>query len=338
MMQMQGYKVIEYSNAGSESECENKVEILSLAELQALSALHKKEFPNDILNIQSSLCQVFNRKTIEQIANYAKPGDIVCHPFGPAHQQVMTAYPDLFHIETGIGYDNPYLQFRVYESYSHWHFIMGKEDIKAGSDYNWVVPNYFDTSEWTVKNNHAGYLLLFGRVQENKGVNIVKEIAKYSGVDTIICGTMDIANELRDRTANKEDMNSCIQDGAIPNLYYKSPVRGKDRDALLGNALAVLMPTRYIEPFGCSGIEGQLCGTPLIASDFGAFSETVGDSQFRCKTLKDWLHAVELARTADRIKIAEKARDKYSLETIGTMYDKVFTQISELTNKGWYTL
>jgi glycosyltransferase involved in cell wall biosynthesis len=47
------------------------------------------------------------------------------------------------------------------------------------------------------------------------------------------------------------------------------------------------MPRCYIEPFGGSGVEVLLCGTPLIAVDYGAFTETIidGVNGFRCHTL-----------------------------------------------------
>lgn len=339
MMQAYGYKVYEYSNEGSESECENKVPILSLKELQRLSALHRTEFPNDILNTGSTLCREFNDIVIRKLRSRIQTGDIICHPFGPTHTAITQAFPQAFHVEMGIGYNNPCLPFRIYESYSHWHYIMGREGTQQGSDYNWVVPNYFDVSEWTYQFNSGKYLLLFGRVQDDKGLQIVKEIAKHTDLKVIVCGTMSIANELRDRVDNRSsESGETLLDPAIPNLFYKPPVRGKDRDELLGNAIAILMPTRYMEPFGCSGVEGMLCGTPLISSDFGAFSETQPDSKYRCKTLKDWLNAIELAKTANRQLIAQTARARYGLTQIGEMYDKVFTQISELNDKGWYTL
>lgn len=100
------------------------------------------------------------------------------------------------------------------------------------------------------------------------------------------------------------------------------------------------MPTNFIEPFGGSGVEGLLCGTPLIATDYGAFTETVqeGFNGYRCKTLRDWLEAIEVVGNLDRKAIAEKARATYSLQACGKRYDKAFTQMYELYDEGWYTL
>ena len=100
------------------------------------------------------------------------------------------------------------------------------------------------------------------------------------------------------------------------------------------------MPTLFIEPFGGSGVEGMLCGTPLLASDYGAFTETVipDVTGYRCKTLWDWLDAIENVSKLDRKEIARIARSRYSLEACGKMYDKAFTQMHQLHAEGWYTL
>ena len=93
-------------------------------------------------------------------------------------------------------------------------------------------------------------------------------------------------------------------------------------------------------PFGGAGVEGMLCGTPLIASDFGAFTETIqsGVNGYRCHVLKQWLGAINAVQNLDRRKIAEAARARYSLQQCGTEYAAVFRQLDDLHDEGWYTL
>jgi glycosyltransferase involved in cell wall biosynthesis len=100
------------------------------------------------------------------------------------------------------------------------------------------------------------------------------------------------------------------------------------------------MPTNFLEPFGGSGVEGMLCGTPLVSSDYGAFTETVvpGLTGYRCKTLRDWLESLEKVEELDRQKVADHARQRFSLQACSVLYDKAFTQMYELYDRGWYTL
>jgi hypothetical protein len=68
-------------------------------------------------------------------------------------------------------------------------------------------------------------------------------------------------------------------------------------------------------------------------------TETVSEGMgFRCHTLRDWLTAIEDVEKLDRKKIAEVARSRYSLESCGRQYQKIFLQLQDLYEKGWYQL
>jgi hypothetical protein len=63
-----------------------------------------------------------------------------------------------------------------------------------------------------------------------------------------------------------------------------------------------------------------------------------GITGYRCKTLRDWLDALEVVGDLDRKMVADVARGTYSLEACGAKYDKAFREIHELYSTGWYTL
>lgn len=116
-------------------------------------------------------------------------------------------------------------------------------------------------------------------------------------------------------------------------------IGARAKSDMLRNALAIIMPTRYVEPFGGSGVEAQLCGTPVISSDFGCYHETIehGQTGFRCHTLGDYLEAIKAVPGLDRRYIAERAKSLYGLVPVGKKYDSVFKQIVDLSKNGWYT-
>ncbi len=113
---------------------------------------------------------------------------------------------------------------------------------------------------------------------------------------------------------------------------------GQEKVEVMRRARCKLMPTNYIEPFGFSGIEAQLCGVPLISTSFGAFQETIieGVTGYRCHTLADWVAAIQLSWSLDRRAIAELARSRYSKEAVGRQYDWIFQQLADLSGRGWY--
>lgn len=323
MLQPYGYRVVEYSNGESESTADEKVVMLSADELQEMTGPRAREnFHGDLAAVGTPWHTEFEKRLLPALQSRVKPGDLICHPFGHAHGSVVEQFKTNIHVETGIGYPTTMPgTIKIFESYAWRHFHCGK-DGRQGSHYEYVIPNYFDLADWEPNYAPGSYLAFLGRIDACKGLDTIHEIAKYTDKKILLCGQGDHTQWQH------------------PNIEYLGPIHGKQRSIFLRNALCSLMPTNFIEPFGGSGVEGLLCGTPLIATDYGAFTETVqhGFNGFRCKSLLDWLEAIDRVGELDRKKISDAARDRYSLEACGAMYDKAFEQITTLYNKGWYTL
>ncbi len=110
-----------------------------------------------------------------------------------------------------------------------------------------------------------------------------------------------------------------IGPGTPPNYgEYLGVMQPKERAELMGGAIAVIAPSMFPEPFCLVAIEAQMCGTPTITTDWGAFTETNenGVSGYRCSTLDEFTQAVEDCKNLDRKKIRERAIRKYSLEAV----------------------
>jgi glycosyltransferase involved in cell wall biosynthesis len=323
MMQKYGYYIIEYSNEESESGADEHVTILSNAEFDEF---YKNRLDTDMYGqyaIMGSEPHLLFEKRLEiEMNKRMQFSDLISHPFGQCHQFLLHRFPNNFHIETGIGYNHSIDNtFKIYESYAWLHYNQGK-DVRYGKNYEWVVPNYFDLDDWEPCYTPGNYFAFLGRICEDKGLATIREIANYSKLPIKICG--------------QGDPNPWKH----PNIIYGGTLHGKERSDFLRNARAVLMPTQFVEPFGGSGVEGMLCGTPLIAVDNGAFTETIidGVTGYRCHTLQDWLHALDNVEKLDRRDIANITRSRYSLETCGEKYDKIFKDIHNLRKKGWYEL
>lgn len=323
MMQAYGYEVIEYSNEGSESTADKHVVMLTDDEFNTLYGNRKEiDFHGDDATVGSKGHALFEERLIPALKENLEKEDIICHPFGHAHSRLLTEFPNHQHVETGIGY--PTLMpnsFRIFESYAWMHYHQGKEN-RQGKNYEWVVPNYFDLDDWEPSYEPGQYLAFLGRICSAKGLDTIKEIANYSPWPIILHGQGD-----------PTPWNH-------PNIEYRGPITGKARSEFLRNSRAALMPTNFTEPFGGSGVEAMLCGTPLIAVDYGAFTETIidGVTGFRCHTLQDWIDAVNRTDDIDRLVVANTARSRYSLEVCGKKYDKIFKDINNLWNKGWYQI
>ena len=83
-----------------------------------------------------------------------------------------------------------------------------------------------------------------------------------------------------------------------------------------------------------------MTGTPVITTDWGAFTETVVDgvTGYRCRTFGEFVQAAKDAPQLDRQAIRDRAVATYSLEAIAPRYERFFHRLSQLWGDGWYTL
>lgn len=365
-MMQEHYSVIEYANEGSESVCERKEPMLTRSEFAIhYPPLKPGQTHGEYAKIGTPAWHLFDTRLRYTLQKKVKRHDFICHPFGRAHSGLVSELPQAFHLETGVGYpDAPMNAWRVYESEAWRHHHIGRwenmrspesgdaiyvHDKGISKGYSWVIPNYYDLDDWPVvrgPSNDPPYVCFMGRIGTPKGSNVLVAIIeawdeKYpdSKLQFHIAGQGDYQAEI---------LSKLKRWGVNKRLVHVGALKGKERAAFVGNAIAQLAPTNFIEPFGGAGVEGMLCGTPLLASNFGAYTETIknGINGFRCKTLRDWISGIEWALLTgsisglqpDRNEIASHAREKYSLQTCATQYTQVIQQLLDLNGKGWYEL
>jgi glycosyltransferase involved in cell wall biosynthesis len=230
-------------------------------------------------------------------------------------------------IESGIGYYETLLPWRIWESYAARHASMGREGRHGVSmestRLEFTVPNYYDVTEWpaTTGDRSEAPVVFMGRLTEGKGIATVLEVAARRP-------------DVRFQIIGQGDAGAW----AIPQNVEVLGSMGPERAALLGQARAIIAPSRYIEPFCGSVVEAQLCGTPAITSDFGAFAETVqhGITGFLCQTVNQFTAAVDRVLGLERDTIAKRARKLYAMERVGRLYDDAFEVVRQRLDDGGF--
>jgi len=325
MMQPLGYEVIHYGVSAPDSPgWAEHVEVLSPEEQVRILGFDPQvpspEFVGRSTHVQSPLFREFNARLQPILQDRVHGDDIICATFGHGHQEGFRGL-EQYVVETGIGYPTCVVGYRIYESYAWLHWHLGRDQRHAWMS-EWVVPNYFDVAEWPVRSDwpkRGAYVLYFGRITKEKGVDVVWQLARARpDLQFVLCGQGDAGPWLKD----------------TPNLTYHAPVAGMERARMFHKARVVLMPTAYLEPFGGVAVEAMLTGTPVLASDQGAFAETM-DPAFRCHTFGDWLAGLDHAEKVANLQLRERAISRYSLEAVGPQYDRIFQQIPEMRVRGW---
>lgn len=336
MMTSLGHEVFLYAGEDNEAQVTEHVPVVSKAE-QAEWFGHlnweKDLFPAGGWEPTNVWWQVMNSRTIAEIAKRKQPGDIIGVIMGRAQQPISDAHPDLQVCEWGIGYEGTFAPHRVFESYCWMHHIHGRQKDAIGRNYDRVIANSFELEDFPLGDGDGGYFMYLGRLIQNKGPHIAAEVTKRTGDRLVVAGQ----GALRIEGDRIYGLDNLVMEA--PNMEYVGVLGPEERARLLGGARALFVPTIYIEPFGGVAVEAMLCGTPVISSDWGAFTETVvpGVTGFRCRTLKEYMDASEQVKDLDRAAVRENAL-KYTTDHIRHEYEYYFKQLQTLRHEGWYSL
>jgi len=322
MMTKLGHEVFLYS-----SEIATAVvteHIVCISEEERVACLKGKHYTEADFNYNLPHWQNFNNKVIEGIKARRQKEDFICVIGGLAHKQIADALPDMMTVEFGIGYGGVFAPYKVFESYAWMHTVygaqtMGNPNAADGNFYDAVIPSYFETEKFPF-NKKEDYFLYIGRLTDRKGWSIAQEVCETLGKKLIVAGPGDFEGYGE----------------------YVGVVDEKLRGELMSKAQAVFVPTIYVEPFGSVHIEANLCGTPVITTDWGVFTETVenGTNGFRCRTLQEFIDAANIVQgwgDDERLNIQATAQMEYSVENVAIRYEEYFNKLLTLWGDGWYT-
>jgi glycosyltransferase involved in cell wall biosynthesis len=169
----------------------------------------------------------------------------------------------------------------------------------------------------------GAYLAFLGRVSPEKGVDRAIEIARRSGIPLRIAAKVDPA----DRDFYEENIRHQV-DGTF--IRYIGEVNEQQKSGFLGNALALLFPIDWPEPFGLAMIEAMACGTPVIAYPGGAVMEVVDEGiTGRVVTNIDAAVAcVAEARAWDRRRCRETFERRFSATRMANDYARIYDRLA----------
>ena len=167
-------------------------------------------------------------------------------------------------------------------------------------------------------------LVFLGRVEFIKGAHLAIEVAQRCGKNLIIAGNVPQDPEHQNYFATQVRPHL---DGS--RIRYIGPVDDPQKNELLGQAAALLMPILWEEPFGIVMAEALACGTPVIGLKRGAVPEVVEDgvNGFVCDDVDGMLRAVEQLFGIDRLVCRRVAEHRFSGPVMTESYLRVYEQM-----------
>jgi glycosyltransferase involved in cell wall biosynthesis len=135
-----------------------------------------------------------------------------------------------------------------------------------------------------------------------------------------------IAGIVQDHAYFADEVEPHIDDDSV---IYLGSVGPKERDRLLGGAVALLHPIGFDEPFGLSVVEAMACGTPVIAFRRGSMPELIrhGVTGFLVETVEEAVAAVarldEVERRACRRWVGERFSQRRMVHDYLEVYERI---------------
>jgi glycosyltransferase involved in cell wall biosynthesis len=165
-------------------------------------------------------------------------------------------------------------------------------------------------------------LVFLGRIEEIKGPHLAIEIARQAGRRLLMAGNVPSDH----RGWFERNVAPFIDDVRV---RYIGPVDDEQKNRLLGDAFALLMPILWEEPFGIVMAEAMACGTPVLALRRGAAPEVVehGVTGFVSDTPQQLAEAVRMTANLSRLAVRARVEKLYSASVVAEAYLDVYLQI-----------
>lgn len=186
-----------------------------------------------------------------------------------------------------------------------------------GTVYNGINTNLFPFSTKT-----QNYLAWLGRITEKKGILEAIAVAKKLKMKLLIGAKIDVV----DKEFYNKKVKKLINNKSI---IYLGELEHKQKVRLLKNALALVNPIKWNEPFGLVMTESMACGTPIISFPKGAAPEIIMHNKtgFLVNNINSMAAAVKKIHLIKRADCRKRVEKYFSQEVMVDGYEKIYYKI-----------
>lgn len=170
----------------------------------------------------------------------------------------------------------------------------------------------------------GNYLAFLGRISPEKRVDRAIEIAIACGVNLKIAAKVD----KNDRDYFETDIKPLFQH---PLIEYIGEINDREKSDFLGNAMALLFPIDWPEPFGLVMIEALACGTPVLAFQRGSAPEVIehGKTGFIVSSVAEAVACIKNIDQINRRVCRGTFEERFSVARMTYDYLNIYKKVSD---------
>lgn len=188
---------------------------------------------------------------------------------------------------------------------------------------NWLatVYNGIRLEDFRLERRRGSYLAFLGRISPEKGIEAAIEVAKRSGMPLKIAAKVD--------RVDQEYFESIRYLFNQPFVQYVGEVNQEAKGEFLRDALALIFPVAWPEPFGLAMTEAMACGVPVVARRSGSVPEVVldGVTGFICDSIQEMVLAVRRIGEVERGVCRQHVERKFSAQVMTEGYLKTYQKV-----------
>ena len=168
----------------------------------------------------------------------------------------------------------------------------------------------------------GGYLAFLGRISPEKRPERAVALARAAGIPLKIAAKIDQA----DTAYFHREIEPLLHD---PLVEFIGEIGDAEKSEFLGNALGLLFPIDWPEPFGIVLIEAMACGTPVVAWNRGSVPEIIenGVTGYVVNSDAEALDAIARLKTLNRLRIRHTCERRFSAIAMAKRYLDVYARL-----------
>jgi glycosyltransferase involved in cell wall biosynthesis len=294
------------------------VTLFATADSETNARLHSI-CPNGYEENPEIIPKVWECLHISEVFEHAHRFDIIHNHFDflPLTYSKLVKTPMLTTIH---GFSSPKIS-PVYKKYDKTVYYISISDADRDPDLTYLatIHHGINLNQFTFNPDPEEYLLFFGRIHPDKGAFEAIQIANKCKRKLIIAGI------IQDKAYFEKKVKPFLNN----DITYVGSADPKKRDKLLGNALSLLHPINFSEPFGLSVVESFACGTPVIAFNKGSMPEIIRDGKngYLVSTIDEAVAAIKNITNINRLFCRKDAEQRFTTKRMVHDYIKAYQEI-----------